>query len=75
MKSLLMLAICAAVLFAQPVAAEKPPNCKKHSPPRCSRVRDPVCGTNGITFPNECMLCLFNTEYNKGVKILRSGDC
>ncbi|XP_055488648.1 trypsin inhibitor ClTI-1-like isoform X3 [Leucoraja erinacea] len=75
MKFLLTLTICASVFLAQRVVAVKPPKCDKYSSPLCSRVRDPVCGTNSITFANECMLCLFNREYNKDINILRNGDC
>uniref|UniRef100_UPI00398E7BA0 trypsin inhibitor ClTI-1-like n=1 Tax=Pristiophorus japonicus TaxID=55135 RepID=UPI00398E7BA0 len=75
-----MLVVFAAVLAVQPIGAKyersvKTPNCVEYSAPVCSRVRDPVCGTNGITFANECMLCLHNWEYNKDVKIVKNGDC
>ncbi|XP_067885025.1 trypsin inhibitor ClTI-1-like isoform X2 [Heterodontus francisci] len=68
------------VLAVQPIdtkgeASVKTPNCVQYSAPVCSRDRVPVCGTNGITFPNECMLCLHNWEYNKDVKIVKNGDC
>ncbi|XP_041042813.1 trypsin inhibitor ClTI-1-like isoform X1 [Carcharodon carcharias] len=68
------------VLAVHPINAKyegsgKTPNCAQYSKLACSRERDPVCGTNGITFPNECMLCLHNWEYNKDVKIEKNGNC
>ncbi|XP_032742017.1 serine protease inhibitor Kazal-type 1-like [Rattus rattus] len=37
----------------------KTPNCPKEIM-GCPRIYDPVCGTNGITYPSECSLCFEN---------------
>ncbi|XP_059825102.1 trypsin inhibitor ClTI-1-like [Hypanus sabinus] len=75
MKFLLMLEICASVFLAEPVTTVRTPNCSQYFLLQCSRERLPICGTNGVTFSNECMLCLFNREYNKDIKIWRYGGC
>uniref|UniRef100_K7GH62 Kazal-like domain-containing protein n=1 Tax=Pelodiscus sinensis TaxID=13735 RepID=K7GH62_PELSI len=33
------------------------PDCSSLSPPGCPRIFDPVCGTDNVTYPNECELC------------------
>ncbi|XP_059501009.1 serine protease inhibitor Kazal-type 2-like [Stegostoma tigrinum] len=68
------------VLAVHPINANyeesiKTPNCAQYHTRACSRIRDPVCGTNEITFPNECMLCLHNWEYSQNVKIRKNGNC
>nr|P85000.1 RecName: Full=Trypsin inhibitor ClTI-1 [Gallus gallus] len=53
-----------------------PPACDKYSRlPGCPRDYSPVCGTDGKTYPNECVLCLSNSEENKNVQIYKSGMC
>uniref|UniRef100_A0A8V0XH94 Serine peptidase inhibitor Kazal type 2 n=1 Tax=Gallus gallus TaxID=9031 RepID=A0A8V0XH94_CHICK len=52
------------------------PACDKYSRlPGCPRDYSPVCGTDGKTYPNECVLCLSNSEENKNVQIYKSGMC
>ncbi|XP_038660424.1 trypsin inhibitor ClTI-1-like isoform X1 [Scyliorhinus canicula] len=62
-------------LTVHPTDAKKNPDCAEYIPGLCSRERDPVCGTNGITFANECMLCSHNWEYKKDLKIEKNGEC
>ncbi|NP_001421658.1 serine protease inhibitor Kazal-type 1 [Equus asinus] len=41
----------------------------------CTKIYNPVCGTDGNTYPNECMLCVENQKRQMPVLIQRSGPC
>ncbi|KAJ8281748.1 hypothetical protein COCON_G00042670 [Conger conger] len=41
----------------------------------CARIHEPVCGSDGKTYENECKLCYHNTKNKMDVKILNEGQC
>ncbi|XP_043827869.1 serine protease inhibitor Kazal-type 2 [Dromiciops gliroides] len=51
------------------------PNCKQYGIPGCPRNLNPVCGTDSITYSNECLLCEKNREQGGDIKIKWKGVC
>ncbi|KAL2089103.1 hypothetical protein ACEWY4_016002 [Coilia grayii] len=41
----------------------------------CPLNYSPVCGNDGLTYPNECALCVHRLEKNADVLIVREGHC
>uniref|UniRef100_A0A8D0LCI5 Kazal-like domain-containing protein n=1 Tax=Sphenodon punctatus TaxID=8508 RepID=A0A8D0LCI5_SPHPU len=39
---------------------QREPKCHLYGLPGCPRNFSPVCGTDGIIYPNECVLCHSN---------------
>ncbi|XP_029918629.1 trypsin inhibitor ClTI-1-like [Myripristis murdjan] len=76
---LLVLALgfmCLSVLArGATIPAGTEPDCGQFMLPVCPRMYDPVCGTDGKTYANECMLCFLNSENNVNVKIWHDGKC
>uniref|UniRef100_A0A8C0WBY9 Kazal-like domain-containing protein n=1 Tax=Castor canadensis TaxID=51338 RepID=A0A8C0WBY9_CASCN len=50
------------------------PKCDKQSV-GCPKIYLPVCGTDGITYSNECMLCMENRKRQTPVLIRAGGSC
>ncbi|KFO13817.1 Pancreatic secretory trypsin inhibitor, partial [Balearica regulorum gibbericeps] len=41
----------------------------------CTRIFDPVCGTDNLLYGNECLLCYQNRQRNIHVRIKNRGMC
>lgn len=71
MKLLLVLSILGLICVS---SAEKEtlPTCI------CSRIMDPVCGTDNVSYGNECLLkCVANSESGRrtGLTMQKRGNC
>ncbi|CAG0912305.1 unnamed protein product [Notodromas monacha] len=47
----------------------------KQCPNVCPALEDPVCGSNGMTFPNACILEVTACSKNQDIKLLHFGPC
>ncbi|XP_071426543.1 serine protease inhibitor Kazal-type 1 [Pithys albifrons albifrons] len=41
----------------------------------CTKIFEPVCGTDDILYSNECLLCLRNLQRSTNVRIKNRGMC
>ncbi|NWS94979.1 IOVO protein, partial [Mionectes macconnelli] len=41
----------------------------------CSEAVSPICGSDGVTYGNECLLCAYNIEYGTNVSKDHDGEC
>ncbi|NWW22103.1 IOVO protein, partial [Falcunculus frontatus] len=41
----------------------------------CSEAVSPICGSDGVTYSNECLLCAYNAEYGTNVSKDHDGEC
>ena len=46
-----------------------------HRPITCTRIFRPVCGTNGITYSNACLLARSTACFGYPVRVCRKGPC
>ncbi|XP_010617502.3 serine protease inhibitor Kazal-type 4 [Fukomys damarensis] len=44
-------------------------------PPNCPQTTNLICGTDGVTYNNECHLCVTRIKTKKDIQILKDGKC
>uniref|UniRef100_A0A8K9XUW5 Serine peptidase inhibitor, Kazal type 2, tandem duplicate 1 n=1 Tax=Oncorhynchus mykiss TaxID=8022 RepID=A0A8K9XUW5_ONCMY len=50
-------------------------DCSQYNLPMCPRNYEPVCGSDGTNYSNECMLCFENMEQKSNIHIRSKGEC
>ncbi|XP_031232608.1 serine protease inhibitor Kazal-type 4 [Mastomys coucha] len=43
--------------------------------PNCPRTPNLICGTDGLTYENECHLCVTRMKTRKDIQIMKDGEC
>uniref|UniRef100_A0A8C6RRS5 Serine peptidase inhibitor, Kazal type 4 n=1 Tax=Nannospalax galili TaxID=1026970 RepID=A0A8C6RRS5_NANGA len=43
--------------------------------PNCPQTPNLICGTDGVTYKNECYLCVTRIKTKKDIQILKDGKC
>ncbi|KAF3694302.1 putative pancreatic secretory proteinase inhibitor PSTI type [Channa argus] len=75
-----LLLICVTVF----ICADAEDKSRHYRMPSCVGMRvnqacplnySPVCGSNGVTYPNECSLCVYRLEKNADILIVKDGSC
>ncbi|XP_078506746.1 serine protease inhibitor Kazal-type 1-like [Lissotriton helveticus] len=55
--------------------AEREPSCDRYPTSGCPKVYEPYCGTDKVTYANECELCQENRKKNAHIRIKKDGPC
>nr|XP_046179740.1 trypsin inhibitor ClTI-1-like isoform X1 [Oncorhynchus gorbuscha]XP_046179741.1 trypsin inhibitor ClTI-1-like isoform X2 [Oncorhynchus gorbuscha] len=74
---LILALVCVAVLArgASLPDGTTEADCSQYNLPMCPRNYEPVCGSDGTNYSNECMLCFENMEQKRNIHIRSKGEC
>ncbi|NP_001373436.1 serine peptidase inhibitor, Kazal type 2, tandem duplicate 2 precursor [Danio rerio] len=74
MLAQIVLVLCLAAMASAADDCPTVPNCAQYAV-MCPRNYEPVCGTDGKTYPNECVLCMGILEKRDIILISKLGKC
>ncbi|XP_028739885.1 serine protease inhibitor Kazal-type 4 [Peromyscus leucopus] len=61
---------------AQRIISPKMPICEHMAEsPKCPQTPKPICGTDGVTYRNECHLCVTRIKTQQDIQIKKDGKC
>ncbi|XP_059111706.1 serine protease inhibitor Kazal-type 4 [Peromyscus eremicus] len=69
MVTLTLAAFLAMDRFQQPICEHMAES------PKCPQTPKPICGTDGVTYKNECHLCVTRIKTQKDIQIRKDGKC
>ncbi|KAM4751398.1 putative pancreatic secretory proteinase inhibitor [Anableps anableps] len=71
-----LLLICVAADAAEKSGLLKEPSCSDNENIMgCPRIYEPVCGSDGNTYENQCLLCIKRQETKTDIRIVKMGRC
>ncbi|XP_061736205.1 serine protease inhibitor Kazal-type 1-like [Nerophis ophidion] len=70
-----LLLVCVAADKMNPRNGREPTCSDIKGPVLCAMVYNPVCGSDGVTHGNECMLCGKRKSTNQNIWIVKDGPC
>ncbi|XP_029912705.1 serine peptidase inhibitor, Kazal type 4 [Myripristis murdjan] len=70
-----LLGLLLVFMAAAAEGSGRQPSCLPSGTKACPLNLAPVCGSDGVTYPNECSLCVTIEELKQPISIVHDGKC